>query len=297
MSKTEQEYDAGRRRMAIDTRRTCSYPHKMDLTFDATAYIRAPIINLANGVTLAGALVAACPDPAPSNVAKACAKLKAAGEAGQKALTARRRENGTYSEEDSRVLDREADNSFGALRMRLVAYSMLPVERYPQAGRAGEIVKTLFGSDGLTFLSADYSVQDAVMASVVQHIEDAGLQQDIDAIAGPEFLEQIRNVLPRYHAMVQDKLQKESAATSNLTTHVRAIQTAIVEYATKIAGMVDEDDPQTIEIVRKALRPLDVHRETLARKAHGGAKADAAPDATAAPPAAPVERSETNPPA
>ncbi|AGP35984.1 hypothetical protein [Sorangium cellulosum] len=56
-----------------------------------------------------------------------------------------------------------------------------------------------------------------------------------------EFLEQIGNVLPRYDAMVRDKLQKEAAATSNLATHVRAIQTAIVNYATKVAAMVDEE--------------------------------------------------------
>ncbi|WP_437574500.1 hypothetical protein [Sorangium sp. So ce887] len=264
----------------------------MDPTFDASVYVRAPIINIANGVTLANTLVAACPEAAPENVAKACTKLKAAAEAGQKALTTRRRENGALSEEDVRVLDREGDASFGALRMRLVATSMLPAERYPQARRAGELVKELFGDDGLSFLTAEYSVQNTVMASIVEHIQEADLQPEIDAIAGPEFLEQIGNVLPRYNAMVRDRLQKETAATSNLTTVVRAIQSAIVNYATKVAGMVDEDEPATIETVRKALRPLDAHRETGARRGQGGAKGEAtnsAPTAPAAPtgPAAP----------
>ncbi|WP_437614542.1 hypothetical protein WMF20_15835 [Sorangium sp. So ce834] len=260
----------------------------MDSTFDASIYVRAPIINIANGVTLANALVAACPEVVPENVAKACTKLKAAGEAGQRALTARRRVNGALSEDDVRGLDREADGSFGALRMRLIATSMLPEARYPQARRAGELVKELFGDDGLSFLTAEYSVQNTVMASILAHIEEAGLKPEIDALAGPEFLEQIGNVLPRYDAMVRDKLQKEAATTSNLATHVRAIQTAIVNYATKVAAMVDEDEPATIEAARKALRPLDVHREAGARRAHGGAKGEAtsgAPPAPAAPPA------------
>ncbi|WP_438023317.1 hypothetical protein [Sorangium sp. So ce233] len=263
----------------------------MDQSFDASVYVRAPIINIANGVTLANALVAACPEAAPENVAKACTKLKAAGEAGQKALTARRRENGILSEEDGRVLDREADGSFGALRMRLIAYSMLPQERFPKARRAGELVNELFGDDGLSFLAAEYSVQNTVMASIVEHIQEAGLQPEIDALAGPEFLEQIGNVVPRYDMMVKDRLQKE-AATSNLTPVVRAIQSAIVSYATKVVGMVDEDDPATIETVRRALRPLDAHRETGARRAQGarGEAASGAPAAPASPstPAAPA---------
>ncbi|WP_433928117.1 hypothetical protein AB3662_33075 [Sorangium cellulosum] len=262
----------------------------MDQTFDASVYVRAPIINIANGVTLANALVAACPEAAPENVAKACTKLKAAAEAGQKALTARRRVNGALTEDDVRVLDREADASFGALRMRLVAYSMLPAERFPKARRAGELVKELFGDDGLSFLTAEYSVQNTVMASIVEHIQEAELQPEIDALAGPEFLEQIGNVLPRYDVMVRDRLQKEAATTSNLATVVRAIQSAIVSYATKVAGMVDEDEPATIEAVRRALRPLDAHRETGARRAQGATKGEAASGAPAAPasPAAPV---------
>ncbi|XXX73764.1 hypothetical protein WMF30_39580 [Sorangium sp. So ce134] len=239
-------------------------------------------------MTLANALVAACPESAPENVAKACAKLKAAAEAGQKALTARRRVNGALSEDDVRVLDREADASFGALRMRLIATSMLPEARFPQARRAGELVKELFGDDGLSFLAAEYSVQNTVMASIVAHIEEADLKPEIDALAGPEFLEQIGNVLPRYDAMVRDKLQKEAAATSNLATHVRAIQTAIVNYATKVAAMVDEDEPATVEVVRRALRPLDAHREAGARRAQGGAKGEATSGAPASPSASPA---------
>ncbi|WP_129351521.1 hypothetical protein [Sorangium cellulosum] len=59
-------------------------------------------------------------------------------------------------------------------------------------------------------------MQNTVMASIVEHIAQAGLKPEIDALAGPELLEQIGNVLPRYDAMVRDKLQKEAVATSNL---------------------------------------------------------------------------------
>ncbi|CAN96154.1 hypothetical protein predicted by Glimmer/Critica [Sorangium cellulosum So ce56] len=81
------------------------------------------------------------------------------------------------------------------------------------------------------------------------------------------------------------QLQKEAAATSNLATYVRAIQSAVVNHATKVAGMVDEDEPETVESVRKALRPLDAHREAGARRGQGGAKGEATNSAPAAPPA------------
>ncbi|HSN99308.1 MAG TPA: hypothetical protein VLS89_13525 [Candidatus Nanopelagicales bacterium] len=238
--------------------------------FDPSLYVRAPIINIANGVTLANTLVAACPDQPPDNVYKAKMRLKGAAEAAQAALTARRREGAGMSEEDGRILDQEADGSFGALRMRLVAYSMLPVERYPKAERAGELVAEVFGSEGLEFLTFGHHTQNTTMVAVMQHIEQANLKAEIDDIAGPEFLEQIENVLPRYDAMVQDKLRREAATQTNLGDHVRALQAAIVDYANKVCGMVDPDEPASLEGVRRALRPIDAHRETVGRRAAGG---------------------------
>jgi hypothetical protein len=92
------------------------------------------------------------------------------------------------------------------------------------------------------------------------------MQKDIDAIAGPEFLQQIRDVMPRYQAMVNGKLRRDSTSGQNLSEHVRALQAAIVEYATKIAAMVDDDEPESIRMAQSALRPIEAHREAAGER-------------------------------
>jgi hypothetical protein len=233
----------------------------MAIPLDLTLYTRAPTFRLAGGITLAHALVDSCPKTAPDNVRKACKKLKVAADRAQNVLAERRREQGTFSEDDSRAIDREADASWGALRLRLRAYSMLPVERFPLAKRASELDTLLFGVEGLEFLKEDYFSQNAKMGVILKHIDDDKLQKAIDLVAGPEFLQQIRDIMPRYQAMVTEKLQKDNAPGQNLTEHVRALQGAIVEYATKIAALVDDDEPESIRVAQSALRPIEAHRE------------------------------------
>jgi hypothetical protein len=248
--------------------------------FNPALYVRAPVININNGVTLCKALVDACPKGAPANVLKARKKLDTTADAAATALTARRRKLGTVSDEEARDLDQEADGAFGALRMRLQAYALLPVERYPLAKDAAEITVRLFGDEGLNFLSFAYNAQNTAMASVLRLIDEDKLEKTINTIVGPEFLEQIRDVLPRYDAMAKARMSSVDGDT-NLMEHVRAMQAAIVDYANKVSGMVDEDDPATVEAVQRALRPIDAHREAVARAAQGGepAREDDAPPA------------------
>lgn len=118
-----------------------------------------------------------------------------------------------------------------------------------------------------------------MMAAVMKHIEDAGLRAEIDALAGPQYLQQIENVLPRYDAMVRERLQREVAAAEDHGELARALQAAIVDYANKVSGLVDLDDPATIEMVKRALRPIDAHREAAARRAQGAGKGEPAPPA------------------
>jgi hypothetical protein len=236
----------------------------MALPLDITLYTRAPSFRLAGGITLAHALIDACPRSAPANVKKACKKLKGLTETAQAVLADRRREMSSSSEEDSRIVDREADASWGALRLRLRAYSMLPIERFPLAKRASELDTLLFGMEGLEFLKDDYFSQNATMGVILKQINDHKMQKDIDMIAGPEFLQQIRDVMLRYQSMVNDKLRRDNTSGPNLTEHVRALQAAIVEYATKVAAMVDDDEPESIRAAQSALRPIEAHREAAA---------------------------------
>lgn len=231
----------------------------MAAPFDPSQYVRAPIITASSGVTLALALVAATPSGAPANVKKAQKRLKSIAEQAGDNLAARNRDLGVYKEEDSRDLDNEADRVWGGFRMRLQAMAMLPAT-FPKAVRAAELDARLFPEGG-EFLKAEYAVQGPRMAAILQRIDEDKLATELDAIVGPEFLEAIRDVQPRYEAMLTERLRRDKAMGQNLLETTRGLQAAIVSYATKVIATIDDEEPASVEAVRVALLPITNFRE------------------------------------
>jgi hypothetical protein len=254
----------------------------MAAPFEPTDYVRAPIITVSSGVSLAIALADACPKAAPANVKKAAKHLRKTAEKARADLAERNRVLGAFSEEDSRVLDNEADRAWGGLRMRIQGMAMLLASKFPKAKRAAELDVLLF-ADGMEFLKAEYGSQSTGMAAILNRIDADGLQADIDAIAGDEFLKAVRDVQPRYEAMVSERLRRDKATGQNLLETTRGLQAAIVNYATKVLGTIEHDDPDTVEAARVALLPIANHREAAAvRDAAAVARAQrGAPEAPA----------------
>lgn len=254
--------------------------------FEPWLYTRAQNITLASGIVLARALVAACPDIMPPPVKKAVKHLAKVAANAEKAWADRQRDLGVVPDASSRALDQEADGAWGNLRDRLVAYAGLPRGLFPRSARAQELVDSIFGVTGLVFLRDTYVLQWSAMSMLLKRIDDEGLAADVDKLAGPEFLQHIRNVHPRYEAMVQTSLQRETGQT-NLLEHVRLIQRAVVSYATRVCGTVEEDDDTTAETARDALAAIEKMRLTASNK-RGGAGAPDAPVEVPAEPTAPV---------
>jgi hypothetical protein len=232
--------------------------------FDPSLYVRAPIVTASTGVSLANALCGACPADAPPPVKKAAKYLKSVADKAATALAERNRKLGEFSEEDSRDLDNEADRAWGGLRLRLQGLAMLDPEKYPRARRAAELEAKVF-AQGSEFLKLEYAAQSTAMSSLLQQIDGDGLQKEIDDLAGKEVLQAIRHVQPRYEAMVTERLRRDKATGQNLADSVRAIQNAIVNYAQKILGTIEHDDPETTEVARVALLPIANFRETSTR--------------------------------
>jgi hypothetical protein len=216
----------------------------------------------------------------PASVKKACKALESTVNSAQNAWAARQRELGVVSEDDSRKVDQEADTVWGALRARLSAYSVLPAEQFPRAARAGELVTMLFGDGGLSFLKDPYPVQFSTMDTILKRITEDKLQKEIDELAGPEFVQAIRNVHPRYDTVVHAMLRRDETSGQNLLDHVRAVQRAIVVYATKVCATVEDDEQDTIDVACAALRPIEQMRALSARR--GGTPGSPAPGQTPA---------------
>lgn len=241
----------------------------MQTPFDPALYMRAPVFSVSEGIALARALQAACPRGMPALVKKAVERLQKRIDAAQQALLERQRAETQLSEEDNRALDREMDGAWSGLRMRLDGYAALPAAEYPRARRAGELSAMLFGSDGLVFLRDSYPVQWTTMETLLARIDKDKLESDIDTLCGPEFLSHIRLLLPRYQRMVETIARREQGLSHNLAEHRQALARAIVSYATAMCATVDDEDAESIERVMTALRPLDNHRTTAARRGQG----------------------------
>ncbi|MFW5740197.1 MAG: hypothetical protein ACOC1F_07510, partial [Myxococcota bacterium] len=141
--------------------------------------------------------------------------------------------------------------------------SMIP-EQSPKAAQAKAMDWRLF-QDSSEFLQEEYVSQSTRMAALLKQIDDDQLQAEIDSLCGPEFLAACREVQPKYEAMVSERLRRDEASGTNLSDSLRALGTAIVNYASKVLATVEPGDAATHEAARKALRPIDVHREAWAK--------------------------------
>lgn len=237
--------------------------------FDPSLYTRAPGLSILSGMSLAQALCAVSPPSPSAPIKKAYQKLEKVRLAAQAAWASRQRALGPKESEASRQVDALADRAWAALRDRLAAYASLPKADFPKAARAQELHDSLF-PQGLAFTQITYAEQLAAMDAMLKRIDDEKMAKDLDALAGSDFLANVRNIHPRYTAMVSASLTSDNMAP--LTPHVRAMAQAIVELATKLCAQVDSDDPTTVEPVLTALAPIRQFRDHAARmlKTHGG---------------------------
>ena len=253
-----------------------------DLVFDPSVYVRAPMFSLPEGLTLARALIASCPRALAATLKKPSERLQTRIDAAQTALMDRQRQN-TPTEEDTRLLDGEIDGCFIGLKLRLDGYAALPSSKQPKSQRASTLLRQLFGDSGLSFLRDNYPAQLAAMRILIKRIDEDKLAREIDELCGPEFLDHIRMLLPRYERMVHGVLNRETGVGENLNAHRMGLQKAISSYASAVCGTVDDSDESTIELAIQALAPLDNLRANLT-----GRRSTDDPQPSPAAPAAPL---------
>lgn len=166
--------------------------------------------------------------------------------------------------------------------MRLEAAALLPVEEFPQARRAQELLGLLF-PEGARFLARRYPEQLAEMDLRLRRIDAEKLAKDLDALCDPAYLKFIRKIHPQYQAMAQAAHLATESKAESLFHHVQALRQAIIEYATKVCASADSDEPATVRRAQTALRPLEVEREQRAQRG-GGPGEPPEPEPAPAPP-------------
>lgn len=246
--------------------------------FDPTQYVRPPMIDVPSGVALGVALLTALPTPTPDNVLNAANKVRQETLALQLAWG---KSDSGGAPPDRRKADMRIDNAWGILLDRLEAYSLLPAAGFPRAPRAREIVDMI--SPNREWLNFVYGAEWAESTKRLERIEDDGLTHDINELAGPEFLVEVREAHAAYGIALGVTKPAHATPEVNLAEPLRSLARAIGRYGIAVVGMVN-DDPESVAVVRRALRPIDSFREGLARRIRaGGTAAEAAPEAPVSP--------------
>jgi len=234
----------------------------VDISFDPSNYVRPPVLSVASGFALATALLSACPKSVTPELRNAARRLRKATLELQTQWLARDRSS---VREDKRPADQRVDNGWSALERRVDAYSWLPQSEYPLATRAAELHQLMFPR-GLTFLTLPYPEEWAEGEKLLRTIEENNLEADLNKIAGPEFLTEVRAAHHVYGAALGVTRATEAPVDVSLAAPLRTVQRAIVNYAVKLVAMADEEDESTMTMVRAALAPIDAHRAAMARR-------------------------------
>lgn len=236
----------------------------MDDDFDPSLYTRSPKLDVPSAIALSIKLLAATPQNPPAPVKKAAKALR------QKVLTLQsvwKTRDRVEKRVDPRPIDVLADNSMSRLVSRLEDYAELPEDTYPLATRARILLATLFPT-GLSFLKLDYPSQWAETQKRLDRIDEEAFAADIDRIAGPEFLAEIRRAHKLYGEAIGVTKTNTSSPVPSLAPPLREVCTGITLYAIQLAAvrLDDEASPDARAAAREALRPLDEHRANAARR-------------------------------
>lgn len=229
---------------------------------DGTLYMRAPQADVATMVALGVSLLSAVPKGAPPQVKGAAKTLRTSVVALQAAWGQAASLGPVVSK---RVADTATDSAWGCLEARLSAYARLPVAKHPRARRAQEIHQALFSDRGLEFLTKAFKTQWAEGEKRLKRIADDGYAEDIDELAGPEFLAEVRSTHKAYGKALAITQAEPPAADANLLEPLREVGRRVVGHALQLLAWASSDS-EADEAVRRALKPIDDHRAAAPRR-------------------------------
>ncbi len=198
-------------------------------------------------------------------------------------------------QESRQPADFALDTAWTALYERLRAYVMLPESEVPKVKRAQELLRLLF-PDALGFLRLPYETEWNESDRRLRSVEKLSLVPDLDAVAGPEFLTEVRRAhelysralgrrpdgssssdnerppgkeSPRDSAKDKDKDARdsgESPAVRDLRFHLAR---CISAYALKVLALTP-DDVKDYQSTKRWLAPLSAFQRAESRKNAAG---------------------------
>lgn len=255
-------------------------------SFDPSFYQRMGRLDIIEALALCRALLELCPRGVSVQLDRIADKLSELVSEGEAMLTVRRRESVPSDHSFELWLDALADTLWSALRNRLDGWGVF--EHRAMAGviqehakrsavavalsrarkkaeRARALSTRLFGAEGLAFIRLPYPAQAQSMASILRLIDEDDLASDIDELAGPEIMVALVACQAQYEAMVKTRMSRADRRSAHFGVLGGKLRRLLARYVSAVLTLLDEDDPESLDVVVTALQPIEVLRAQLSR--------------------------------
>jgi hypothetical protein len=240
-------------------------------TIDLTPYQSTPLLPAEATLTLAVDLHANMSANAPPYVQKAAKRmLDTANEIKQVLIT--RVELAGANARMQMSFDNACDRFWVSVRHRLFYWMNYDHEgldllneaeqdkidledKQQKAELARELEKHLFGIDGLKFLGKPFNQQVALMASRLSFVAANEKFSDYEELIGADLLNTLNVLQGRYEAMVRLRSSRDDDG-ANVRQLRHTLQRHIAFYSTAALTAIDDEDPDSAELVLASLRPM-----------------------------------------
>lgn len=268
----------------------------MTPAFDRSRYFSIPRTGGRRLLSLARLLVRHQPQQATPEVEQAGKHLAETVETVTQAFVERHREYGASVAAEEVELDAVMDALWYILRDRVQHWEVFdrpavrriaaiePTDGFDfgacieQAADAAR-VRSLLLEQGLEFLRLSYAEQAEHMLTLWTMIEQEKLEPVLTELIGAEFFGALSAWRVRYDQMIERRTARAQGSAINLRALGLQLNRVIQIYVIALLAMIRDDDPENVELIRTALRPIDALREQLERErarnqAAGGADLD-----------------------
>ncbi|KIG14770.1 hypothetical protein DB30_06356 [Enhygromyxa salina] len=142
-----------------------------------------------------------------------------------------------------------------ALPPALQATVDLPALRV-RAKQARSLHERLFGADGTAWVMSSFIEQSQTMATILGMIEADGLRKDLEAVVGPALPLLLTTMQVHYEDMVAERMSRENRPGDDFRELRTQLRWRIDHYKGAVESLADPDEPESYDIVNRALRSL-----------------------------------------
>jgi hypothetical protein len=222
------------------------------ILIDPTLYTRLPVLDVPGAVSLGISLLTATDATLPEAVKEAAVVVRNDVVELQSQWADQRAAEQKPSA-DARPADIRVDRGWSAVGRRLEALQPLPI---PQAQRATVLYTGLFPT-GLVFLTLPFKKEWAESEQRLKQIETQGLTEELNELVGDFVIDEVRAAHKNYGKVLGITDAKEAETVpAKVAEALRMLRNTMAVYCLQLVAAAYAK-PNAVELVRKALRPVD----------------------------------------